>query len=595
MNAANPFPSDRLLDAGGHPVMPTSYLDPGLPASPDYNPARAYVQNVLGQLHDLSGFPTFAPLLIRCDQPVAVEAGRNPPGIMLLEYNDLSAAPPAITASFYDPDTTIEVQPVLPLKSKTAYALVVTTLLTASSGRPVRPSPDFAALLSGQGLNPAQAAFRARLQPVINYMQSAFNVGPDGLALVDIFTTVPTTDDLIAIQQRLVSRDLVPGAPVFENAPIKGLETGIFPQGSAQFESIVGSATSPNIAAVAVGSFDSYDFRTGPRGPFDPHLLTGPSVPPVNHLDFYVTIPQAPPPPGGYPIAIFGHGLGGSSRDVVSTLPPMLGEAPVMGIGISALQHGRRGMPTSFFIFNEIAATREFFRQTVADMMQLTRMVENAQAAGIVPFDKVDPSRIMYFGVSLGGIMGSMFMAVEPDVRVGMLSVPGGGLPNILASHDIGSLLDPLLSLQVGIVQTNPFFQLFRHRFQHLVHWALESADPINYGPYVIVPGAQLTDVPPKQVLVHEGIIDNTIPNRTTDDLALAMRLPDLNLSGGCQDDFGCSGIWRFVMTDYGREELSGHSVSSTVPQASAQVGEYLRSYGTHVLNASPFAAPASR
>ena len=201
----------------------------------------------------------------------------------------------------------------------------------------------------------------------------------------------------------------------------------------------------------------------------------------------------------------------------------------------------------------------------------------------------------MYFGVSLGGIMGSMFMAVEPDVRVGMLSVPGGGLPNILASHDIGNLLDPLLSLQVGIPETNPFFHLFRHRFQHLVHWALESADPINYGPHIIVPGAQLTDVAPKHVLVHEGIIDNTIPNRTTDDLALAMRLPDLNLSVGCQDDFGCSGIWRFVMTDYGRDELSGHSVSFTVPQASAQVGEYLRSYGTHVLDASPFPAPALR
>ena len=322
MNAANPFPSDRLLDADGHPVMPPSYLDPGLPPTPDYNPARAYVQNVIGQLHDLSGFPTFAPLLIRFDQPVAVDSGHNPPGLLLLEYNDLSAAPPAITASFYDPDTTIEVQPVLPLKSKTAYALVVTTLLTDTSGRPVRPSPDFAAVLSGQGLNPAQAAFRARVQPVIDYMQSAFNIGPDGLALVDVFTTMPTTDDLIAIQQRLVNRDLVPGAPVFENSPIRGLETGIFPEGSPQFQSIVGAATSANIAAVAVGSFDSYDFRTGPRGPFDPNLVTGPAVPPVNHLDFYVTIPKAAPPPGGYPIAIFGHGLGGSSHDVVSALPP---------------------------------------------------------------------------------------------------------------------------------------------------------------------------------------------------------------------------------------------------------------------------------
>jgi pimeloyl-ACP methyl ester carboxylesterase/predicted esterase len=589
MDAANPFPSDRLLDASGHAAVPPSYLDPGLPATSAYDTARAYVQNVIGQLHALTGFSTFAPILIHFDQPVAVDSGRNPPGILLLEYNDLAAPPPAITASVYDPDNDIEVRPVVPLQPKTKYAFVVTTALTDATGRPVRPSPDFAAVLSGQGLSPGLAAFRAQVQPVLDYMQSAFGIGPDGVALVDVFTTVPTTDDLVSIQQRLVKHDLVPGGPVFENSPINGLETGIFPEGSPQFESLVGSATSPNIAAVAVGSFDSYDFRTGPRGAFDPNLVAGPDVPPVNHLDFYVTIPKAPPPPGGYPITVFGHGLGGSGKDVISSLPPMIGDAPVMGIAISALQHGRRGMPTNFFIFNDIAATREFFRQTVADFMQLTRMVENAQAAGIAPFDMVDPNRIMYFGVSLGGIMGSMFMAVEPDVRVGMLSVPGGGLPNILASHDIGNLLDPLLALQTGIPQTNAFFPLFRHRFQHLAQWVLESADPIDYGPHIIVPGAQLTDVPLKHVLVHEGIVDNTIPNRTTDDLALATRLPDLNLSSGCADDNGCSGIWRFVMTDYGQPELSGHSVSFIVPQASAQVGEYLRSYGTHVPDASPF------
>jgi hypothetical protein len=245
-------------------------------------------------------------------------------------------------------------------------------------------------------------------------------------------------------------------------------------------------------------------------------------------------------------------------------------------------------MPTNFFIFNEIAATREFFRQTVADTMQLVRMIENAQRDGVVPFRDVDPTRIMYFGVSLGGILGTVFMAVEPDVRVGMLSVPGGGLPNILASHDIGNLLDPLLSLQTGIPQADPNFALFRHRFQHMAEWVLESADPINYAPHLVVAGRQLRDVPPKHVLLHEGIIDNTIPNRTTDDLALAMQLPDLNLSHGCEDEFGCSGIWRFVMTDYGLPELSGHSVSFSVPQARAQVGEYLRSAGTSVRDASP-------
>src|SRR5262249_38273693 len=155
------------------------------------------------------------------------------------------------------------------------------------------------------------------------------------------------------------------------------------------------------------------------------------------------------------------------------------------------------------------------------------------------------------------------------------LSVPGGGLPNIVASHDIGQLLQPLIAFQTGVPQESPFFPLFLHHFMQVTQWTLESADPINYGPSIIDPDRRLAGVPAKHVLVHEGIIDNTIPNRTTDDLARAMRLPDLNLTHGCQDDNGCSGIWRFVMTDYGRPELSGHTVTFDVPQAQRQAGQF--------------------
>ena len=125
-------------------------------------------------------------------------------------------------------------------------------------------------------------------------------------------------------------------------------------------------------------------------------------------------------------------------------------DAPIMGIGISAVQHGLRGNVVNFFVLDDIATTRENFRQTVADFLQLTKMVENAHAAGIAPFDMIDPQSIFYLGGSLGGIIGTMYMAVEPDVQVGLLSVPGGGLLNILDSIDIGGLLKPLIGAAGG-------------------------------------------------------------------------------------------------------------------------------------------------
>src|SRR5207247_14506 len=140
----------------------------------------------------------------------------------------------------------------------------------------------------------------------------------------------------------------------------------IFAEGTSQFQNLVGTRTSTNISAIAVGSFDSYDFRSSADGPFDPQRIDGSAVPSVNHLDFYMTIPKTAAPPNGYPIVIFAHGLGGSGRDVIN-VPRAVGDAPLMGIGISALHTCRRGDPGSFFNFDQLTATREYLRQTVAD------------------------------------------------------------------------------------------------------------------------------------------------------------------------------------------------------------------------------------
>src|SRR5262249_15618504 len=161
-----------------------SYLDFGVPADRQFDGVRTYVAEVVGQLHTLTGFATFAPLRILFDHPVTVDGGENPRGILLLEYDDLAAAPPPITAAAHAPETSIEVQPLLPLNPKTTYALVVTTQLTDSAGNHIRPSPTFAALLAGDGLSPDLAALRARLQPVVDFMQSAFAIKPEGLALI---------------------------------------------------------------------------------------------------------------------------------------------------------------------------------------------------------------------------------------------------------------------------------------------------------------------------------------------------------------------------------------------------------------------------
>ncbi|MCX8073569.1 MAG: hypothetical protein N3C12_14155 [Candidatus Binatia bacterium] len=585
-NPRNPFPSDRLLAPDGRPDVPPAYLELALPGQPPLAAARVYSQEVARQLRALDGFSTFAPIRVPFDQPVVADAGLYPRGIWLLKYHDLAAAPAAVTASFWAPETVLEILPVVPLEPKTTYVLIVTDELTDLHGFRVQASDDFRRLVAGSDLDAAAAQWRERLVPVWDFLAQSYNLPRERLLLTELFTTQSTVDDLVTIRQRFDAGELVPGQPVLDR-PLGDLQTGIFPEGTDGYASLLGSRTTSNVSAVAVGYFDSFDFRERPNGAFDPAKIAGTVTPSTNKVDFYMVLPKAAKPATGYPVVIFGHGLGGSGRDVTQIARTNL-DLPLVGIAISALQHGRRGNVVNFFNLQSITTTREYFRQTIADFVQLARMIQNAHAAGIAPFDQVDPNRIHYLGGSLGGIMGTMFMAVESKVLVGMLSVPGGGLPNILASREIRQLIEPLLGIFVGITPDSPYFAPFLHRFQQIAQWALDPADPINYAPYVIAPDRRLPGAPPKRILMHEGIVDAVVPNRTTEDLALAMQLPDLNLTRGCMSASGCSGIWRFVMTDYGQGEFDGHTVTITVTEALRQAFAFLLSDGTYIPDASP-------
>jgi hypothetical protein len=70
---------------------------------------------------------------------------------------------------------------------------------------------------------------------------------------------------------------------------------------------------------------------------------------------------------------------------------------------------------------------RDSIRQHVVELMQLVRVIEagvDVDGDGVVDLNS---SQISYFGLSFGGgALGQIFMAVEPNVRVGVLASPGG-------------------------------------------------------------------------------------------------------------------------------------------------------------------------
>jgi hypothetical protein len=580
-NPANPFPSDRLLDETGHVALRPERLAATVPADARYDATRAYLASTTAQFDALTGFSTFAPIQVVLDAPAA--PGPVGDGAVYLLRAEAPFDLQPIVATGVGAGTAgahvIEIQPTVPLAAKTSYVYVVTNAARDADGHRLRRDPDLTAALRGDV--PPLNAWRGSLVPALQYLESGLGVPAESIVAVDRFTTQPTTDDLASIVDLFTSGALPPAEPDLAT-PLPGLPVGIFPEGSPEYTALVGAASSPTIAAVAVGTFAAYDFRTD--GAFDPDKVSGATTPGTNQIDFYVTIPKGTPPAAGWPLTLFAHGLAQSGRDTIG-IAQALGDYPSVMIGISAVSHGRRGNFLEFFDFLHPFATRDNFRQSVADMLQVIEMARSTDAA---PFDHIDRSRLRFFGVSLGGIMGTLFMGHAPEVPVGMLSVPGGGLAGILRSPVIGDLLQPLLAASVELSRDDPYFPVFLHNFINVSQWALDAGDPVNVAPFLIHDEPRLPGVPPKRILVQEGIVDTVVPNENTENLARAAGLADVKATNGCQDDAGCSGIWRFVMTEYGQDRNGGHLISFVVPQALAQTRAYLAADGTEIIDAAP-------
>ncbi|TMM01135.1 MAG: hypothetical protein E6G10_14055 [Actinobacteria bacterium] len=69
--------------------------------------------------------------------------------------------------------------------------------------------------------------------------------------------------------------------------------------------------------------------------------------------------------------------------------------------------------------------------QTVVDNMALGRALKAGLDIPGVGTNLVDPAKIMYYGLSFGGIYGTMLMGTDPLFHRGLLNVPGGPIVDI--------------------------------------------------------------------------------------------------------------------------------------------------------------------
>ncbi|VAW58219.1 putative lipase [hydrothermal vent metagenome] len=173
-----------------------------------------------------------------------------------------------------------------------------------------------------------------------------------------------------------------------------------------------------------------------------------------------------------------------------------------------------------FTNFSNLQNTRDNLRQAVSDLFTLTYALQEMNVAG----DTFDTDNIFFLGHSMGAIVGTAFIANEPNVKASVLANGGASLVKLM---DGSAAFGPVLS--AGLAQ--PPASLIKgtadyESFLGAAQTVIDSADPVNHAKNAAVDS---NGVPVRGVLFFEIVGGNGSPS----DLVVPIRVPDANDSSG--------------------------------------------------------------
>ena len=161
-----------------------------------------------------------------------------------------------------------------------------------------------------------------------------------------------------------------------------------------------------------------------------------------------------------YPTVILMHGLGDRKTvDYVEAGNKYLLDAGYAVLRLDISNHGDRFRYD--YDFDLTAGyrywTRDIISQTVFDLRRAVDFIYSR--------DELDNERIGYFGISLGGIIGTIFCSVDKRVKVPVIVLAGGNLNLMFRMHafseetkDFLSIIDPINF--VGMISPRPLLMI---------------------------------------------------------------------------------------------------------------------------------------
>ena len=233
------------------------------------------------------------------------------------------------------------------------------------------------------------------------------------------------------------------------------------------------------------------------------------------------------------PLVLFGHGIfgtgsgylaGGIGRQLIQPLSQQFGAVVIATDWIGLSGNDRDIVGAIVRDLNKVHMITDRLQQALVNNLVLVELaLGNLQADELFQFGDgalIDPARIYYYGVSLGGVQGVSLVSLSKRITRALLAVPGGCWSALLSRSIVFKPFKILIdSRYPDPLLQQAYIALLQHKF--------DGADGINVGQ--LLQRRPLPDAPAeRRVILLEAIGDCQVPNLTTHMVARSIGLAQL-------------------------------------------------------------------
>ena len=407
-------------------------------------------------------------------------------------------------------DRALIIRPLMRLHEKTHYGVAIRTGVKAADGSALPSPAGFVALRDGLAFDHARfSAIKAGANDLFAKLATA-GVAKADLVLAWDFVTA--SDESLRADLTAMRAQALPA--IGERGEKLTFTTVDKPNTAQSYKRYTGTFKSPNF--LTDGAYEGQVLQRDAAGV--------PAMHGTRDATFAAIIPKCvETQPLPRPTIIFGHGLFGSSAGYLDdSFVQSLAEDHCLiilagdFIGLTMTDLGTAA--NSVTDLNRGNTVTEKLGQSIVDFIALESIARGPMAAApqfqLNGKPVIDPANVFYVGGSLGGIMGNVIMAYDPNLTRGVLAVPGGAWSLLIERSNAWGILKSVVQGSYPDPQVYPLNVA-------LFGMAFEPYDPITTAAHVIKD--PLFGNPVKKILMWYSIGDCLVSNITTELVAREM------------------------------------------------------------------------